>query len=164
VSYYDRQIATHVDGTPIFKAREDEQSERTVAEQLESAWRCQCRSFGRLSPVDWFFVQDGRLVGIGELKTRSHASSKYATVFLNVRKWLALSLAAHGLGVPAVFVVRFTDQIKWISLADIDARLCMIGGCSRTVKSRNDIEPIIEVPIDQMRALTPGTEPKGAAT
>jgi hypothetical protein len=102
VSYYDRQTATHVDGTPIFKSREDEQSERTVAEQLESAWRCQCRSFGRLSPVDWFFVQDGRLVGIGELKT--------------------------------------------------------------TVKSRNDIEPIIEVPIDQMRALTPGTDSQGPAT
>jgi hypothetical protein len=66
--------------------------------------------------------------------------------------------------VPAVFVVRFTDQIKWISLADIDARLCMIGGCSRTVKSRNDIEPIIEVPIDQMRALTPGTDSQGPAT
>jgi hypothetical protein len=101
-----------------------------------------------------------------EINRTSQFAKSFASSRSNGQPPIGFKVAGANsvLSVPAVFVVRFTDQIKWISLADIDARLCMIGGCSRTVKSRNDIEPIIEVPIDQMRALTPGTEPKGAAT
>ena len=151
--YYNRIAATFVDGSLIFKTEDDERSEDETAKAIESAWRCECCSFGKLSPVDWFFVRAGRLVGVGELKTRTHESGKYKTVFLNVRKWLALSLAAHGLGVPAVFVVRFTDVVKWIDVAGIDASMVRIGGCTKIVKSRNDIEPIIEVAVNAMKVL-----------
>ena len=96
------------------------------------------------------------MVGCGELKTRSHSSSQYRTVFLNVRKWLALLMAENGLGVPSVFVVRFTDCVKWIKIADIDGTKIRIGGCKQIVKSRNDIEPVIEVPVRSMLPLKSG--------
>jgi hypothetical protein len=152
--YYNRIAATFVDGSLIFKTEDDERSEDETAKAIESAWRCECRSFGKLAPVDWFFVRAGRFVGVGELKTRTHESGQYKTVFLNVRKWLALSLAAHGLGVPAVFVVRFTDVVKWIDVVGIDASVVRIGGCKTIVKSRNDIEPIIEVAVKAMKVLS----------
>lgn len=153
MSYYDRSQITHLDGTPIFQTAEDQASEAYVAEVLASKWRCQIQSFGALSPVDWFAARDGRLVGVLELKSRGHPAAKYPTVFLNVRKWLALSLASIGLGCPAIFVVRFSDSIRWIPLIDIDAGAQRIGGCSRLVKSGNDIEPVIDVPILGMRKL-----------
>lgn len=153
-SYYNRNAATFVDGSPIFKTEDDERSEGEIGKVIEKVWSCECRSFGKLSPVDWFFVRTGRLIGVGELKTRTHASDKYPTVFLNVRKWLALSLAANGLGVPAVFVVRFTDVVRWIGVADIDASVARMGGCTKIVKSRNDIEPVIEVPVTAMKVLS----------
>lgn len=155
-NYYDRQAATHVDGTPMFLSEHDEQSEAHVASLLELAWSCRCRSFGRLSPVDWYFERDERLIGVGELKSRSHGSDTYPTVFLNVRKWLALLLCANGLGVPAIFVVRFDDCVRWIPVSEIDATGVRISGCRSIVKSRNDIEPVIEVKVSQMKELNHG--------
>lgn len=148
--YYGREAAWN----GSFKTEEDERSEQEVAKIIEAAWSCECRSFGRVSTLDWFFVRNGDMVGVGELKTRSHSSDKYETVYLNVRKWLALELATTGLGVPAVFVVRWSDCVKWINVLQIDGRIHRIGGCKRIVKSRNDIEPVIEVPISAMKSLS----------
>ena len=153
MSYYDREAATHLDGTPIFRSREDESNENEVAAQLAEAWGCEIRSFGMLAPVDWYAVRQGRLVGVLELKSRPHESTRFPTVFLNVRKWLALRLAAVGLNVPDLFVVRFTDAVRWILVSDIDASNIQIAGCSRTVKSRSDVEPVIHVPISSLRLL-----------
>jgi hypothetical protein len=153
MSYYDRETARHLDGTPIFVTSADEQSQEEVAGVLAAAWRCEIRSFGRLAPVDWFAVRDGRLIGLLELKTRTHAIATYPTVFLNLRKYLALVLGATGIGVPAIFVVRFTDGVLWQAVHAIDARQTRLGGCLRVVKSRNDIEPVIEVPVASMRRV-----------
>lgn len=153
MSYYDRTATVFVDGSPIFHSQEDEQHQNHVALDLEQAWGCSVRSFGRLAPVDWFFEREGRLVGVGELKARTHRRGKYPTVFLNTRKWLALTLAQSGIGVPAVFVVRFEDGTRWVRVSDVDASRVRIGGLTRQMKSRNDIEPVIEVPVDQMRDL-----------
>ena len=150
MSYYDRTEATHLDGSPIFATRGDEDSERQVASVLEQAWGVELHRFGKLCAIDWWALRSGRLAGVLELKTRSHASTKYPTVYLNVRKWLALTLAANGLGCPAIYVVRFEDGIFWTPVNEIDASQVTIGGCVRQVKSRSDVEPVIEVPIGKM--------------
>lgn len=151
-SYYDRKT-TLVNGQMAFKSKEDEASESEVSKIIEAAWNCECHSFGLFSAVDWYFVRNGGMSGVGELKTRSHSSDLHPTVFLNVRKWLALLLASNGLGVPAVFIVRFVDCVRWINVSEIDATAVIVGGCKRIVKSRNDIEPIIEVPVADMKVL-----------
>lgn len=153
MTYYDRQATTHLDGTQIFQNDDDRQAERDVAARLAAAWDCRIVSFGALAPVDWYAERNGRLIGVLELKSRSVAKSQYSTVFLNVRKWLALQLASVGLRCPALFVVKFTDAVLWSKLRDIDAGDVKVLGCSRFVKSVNDMEPVIEVPIATMRAL-----------
>ena len=150
-SYYTRENVVHLDGTNVFQTGEDRDNERAVADIIEKAWSCELRPFGALSPIDWFAVRYGRLVGLVELKSRPHEANRYPTVFLNVRKWLALQLAEAGLGVPSLFVVKFTDATMWIPLRDIDASQLTIGGCARKVKSNSDVEPVIEVPISRMR-------------
>lgn len=153
MTYYDRVAAVHLDGSPIFKAEEDERAEQEIAALVANRWGCAVRSFGKLSPIDWYAERAGRVVGLLELKNRSHESTRFPTVFLNVRKYLALLLGALGMGVPGVFIVRFTDRVLWMRLADIDAGAVRMGGCLRLVKSRNDIEPVIHVPVAEMHAL-----------
>jgi hypothetical protein len=153
MTYYERKPTVHLDGTPVFQNAEDGAAEQSIATALEQRWSCNIRSFGALSPVDWYAERYGRLVGVLELKARTHAHRTHATVFLNVRKWLALSLASVGLGCPALFVVRFTDRICWTRLHEIDTSRHRIGGCLRIVKSVNDIEPIIEVSVASMHVL-----------
>jgi hypothetical protein len=155
MSYYERSNVVHIDGTHIFRTAEDRNAEHEVAARIEAAWHCELHEFGALSPVDWYAVRMNRMIGVLELKARSHAFTTYATVFLNVRKWLALSLARIGMGVPAVFVIKFRDDLRWISLAEIDARQFAIAGCTRLVKARSDIEPVIEIPIGHLKPLRP---------
>jgi hypothetical protein len=153
VTYYERLSAEHLDGTPIFTSAADVASEGDVAVLMERAWSCDLHRFGLLCPVDWYATRAGRLVGVLELKTRTHAAATFPTVFLNVRKWLALSMAAWGLGVPALFVVRFTDGVRWCRVQDVNARVHRVAGCARRVKSASDVEPVIEVAVEAMTAL-----------
>jgi hypothetical protein len=150
VSYDKRQASVNTDGTPIYAVDYDKQHEVELARMLEGKWNCEVRRFGRLCSLDFYILRDGRLVGVAELKSRTHATTTYPTVYLNLRKWLALSLAAMGLGCPALFVVRFTDGVRYINVNDIDARQVSFGGCRQVVKSHTDREPVIEVPVVSM--------------
>lgn len=129
----------------------------TVAEQIERHWNCKLHKFGSLCPIDWYAERAGRLVGVAELKSRTHASDTFSTVYLSVRKWLALSLASIGLGCPALFVVSFTDGVRWISVADVDASAIRICGVNRNKakaeRDANAIEPIIDVPVASLKIL-----------
>ena len=152
-SYYDRVPATHLDGTAIFQNEQDRRNEREVADAIEKAWQCSIHSFGQLAPIDWYAVRDGRMVGILEMKSRSHIYGTYETTLINIRKWFALTFAAVGLGVPGIFVVRFTDQIRWIPIAAVDGEKHRLANCRHVLKSKSDVAPQIEVPIADMRPL-----------
>lgn len=151
--YYQRGNVVHLDGTRVFHNQEDVAAEDRVAAELQARWRCTMHRFGALCAIDWYARRDERMVGLLEVKCRPHASDHYPTVFLNVRKWFALTLGSNGLGVPAIFVVRFTDALMWTRVADIDAWRHRIGGCSRIVKARSDIEPVIDVPVSILQEL-----------
>jgi hypothetical protein len=155
-SYYDREQITYLDGSKIFQTKEDRDNEREVADILARAWDCEIRPFGALAAVDWFAVKRGRTVGVLELKSRSHESSKYPTSFLNVRKWMALTMTSFGLGCPGFFVLRLHDGVFWAPLSQIDATNNRIAGTAHIVKSHNDIEPQIEVPMSLFRRVADG--------
>lgn len=153
MSYYGRSAAMNSDGTPLFATRNDAAAEDATARLVEQTWGAELHKFGPLAPIDFYAMRHGRVVGVLELKTRTHTSDRYPTVFLNVRKWLALRMASMGLGVPAVFVARFEDGARWIGVEQVDASKARMGGCLRVVKAASDIEPVIEVPVASMRPI-----------
>ena len=57
------------------------------------------------------------------------------------------------MGVPALYVVGFTDSLLYIAWSDIDGNAMSIAGCAGVVKSQSDVEPVIEVPIASMRPV-----------
>lgn len=157
IPYAERPLSTHTDGSPLHQIASDLKNEEHVAAVLGVAWDCELHRFGVLAPIDFYATRHGRMTGVVEIKCRSHASDAYSTVFLNVRKWLALGLAQTGIGVPAIFAVEFTDSLRFIPWSDVDASQVSIAGCARRVKSDADIEPIIGVPVKQMKIIG-GTE------
>lgn len=140
----------HTDGSPIYSNAADAAHEREVAALCERAWDCELRHFGKLAAVDWYALRHGRVIGVAELKARTHEIGRHPSVWLNVRKWLALQLTAIGLGVPALFVVRFTDGVQWIDVRQINTagRLAMRG-----TRGTDDAEPVIEVGVEDMIPL-----------
>jgi hypothetical protein len=153
MDYRDREEGINTDGTPLFASDYDKASEKEVAQMIEGRWQCDLYPFGRLCPVDFYAVRDGRLVGVLELKTRSHHSGRFPDVFLNVRKWVSLLMASHGLGVPAVFVVKFSDQIGYSLVNKISTNNISIAGCREVVKSHTDVEPVIHVSVKDLMWL-----------
>lgn len=156
MSYYDRVAAVHIDGTPIFATAEDAAAEREAFTAIEAAWGCEIHPFGPLSPIEAYATRHGRLVGLVEVKHRSHRFGEFPTVFLNVRKWMALLLGSQGLGVPAVFVVRFADGLWQVEVGRVDPQRVVMGGTTRMVKARSDVEPVIEVPVEQLTKIEIG--------
>lgn len=153
VDYADRTSSDNADGTPLFASDYDLANEERAKAAIEAAWSCTLHRFGRLCAIDFYALRAGRLVGFVEVKSRTHESARFDTVFLNVRKWLALMLAEVGLGAPSIFVANFTDTIKFMPVAEIDARRVRLGGTAQIVKSHSDIEPVIEVPVSAMRTI-----------
>jgi hypothetical protein len=156
MSYYQRQTRTDANGLRVFSTPEDHASEDRVARILERAFNCTLHAWPTYHPVDWFAARGGKMVALLELKTRSHASTAFDTVWLNVRKWSALYEHGKALAVPSLFVVQFTDQLRYIDLRDVNAARHRIGGCRQVVKSFTDIEPVIEVEVASMKVVPQG--------
>ena len=151
--YYKRKEKVQPDGLSMFATDMDHRNEDDVLRIVEDVFEVKLRKFGMLCPIDYYALKEDRLAGLVEVKTRTHPSTKFPDVFLNVRKWLALGMAQNGLGCPAVFAVKFTDCVKAIEWDKIDATKISIAGCSRRVKSESDIEPVIHVPISEMTTI-----------
>jgi hypothetical protein len=152
--YYQRSNIFSITGAKRFAQPEDDANEQLVAAVLSREWHCEFHKYkGEYQRIDWWIEQNEDFVMLAELKSRAHDFDTYPTVFLNVRKWLALTLASLGLGVPAIYAVKFLDRIAWMPLTSIDAEHNRVGGCKRIVKSSNDREPMIEIPLDDWRTL-----------
>jgi hypothetical protein len=156
MAYADRTYRTNAEGLRVFSQPEDHAAEEAAARRIEAAWGCRLHRFAQFDSIDWWAERDGKMVALVEIKTRSHGIGKYPTVWLNVRKWLALSLGSTGLGVPAVFVVQFADTLRYVNVAQVDASRQRIGGCRQVVKARTDREPVIDVPVEQLREVGRG--------
>lgn len=148
ITNHHRTPTRHIDGTLVFGNAQDHRNEDAVADMLARAWRCELHRFAELCPLDWYATRYERLVGVAELKVRLHAVDRYPTVFLNVRKWMALNLASVGLGVPSVFVVRFTDALCWCPVGLSMGHVRIDGRHDR--RKASDIEPLIEVAVADM--------------
>ena len=152
-TYADRQPAQHLDGTSIWRDADDARGEAETAALLARAWGCSIKQFAPLSPLDYYAVRQERIVGYLELKTRSHSTTDYPTVFLSLRKWLGLTLAQVASGVPGLFVARFTDAIRWVPVAEVDARAVRFAGTRVAHARGRGVEPLIDVPLAIMREL-----------
>ena len=148
-SYYDRQLQP--DGS--FATADDLANEREAAAAVEQAFGCTLHKFPRFNAVDYYAEKNGRMAGFVEIKARTHASTTYPTVFLNLRKWSALLEYSLRCDVPSIYLVKFTDSMLWIDVKAVDASRHRMGGCSRVVKADTDREPVIEIPIAGMRLL-----------
>lgn len=134
----------------------DSSRERETAAALESAWQCELVPFGTFAPVDYYATRDGRPLAVIEIKGRNAESSARPTVFITVQKWLALHMASVGLNIAAVFVMRFTNEIRWINISHIDARRIRLAGRTDRQGFRNDIEPVIDFEVARMSTLKAG--------
>ena len=137
-----------------FRSAADAANEADVAGRLAAAWHCDVLAFPPLTPLDFYAARGDAMVALLELKCRTHDVATYGTVWLSVRKWLALTLAEAHMAVPGVFVVRWLDALGWVHVHDIDARRVTIVRDSRMRNGdATAVEPAVEVPVSAFTML-----------
>lgn len=138
--------------SPLYATAADRRNEAEVRDALAAAWKCEVRQYlDDLCPLD-FWAARGRVpFAVGEIKCRTFASDQYPTTYLSLRKALALHWAEFGQGVPAVFVVGFTNEIRAIRVTARMGTVVIAGRYDRG--AANDIEPYILVPVDRMKVI-----------
>jgi len=147
--------------TPVYFSEKDKENEAAVVGILSKKWNCTFHSFGMYFPIDFYALRDNKMVGVIEIKTRNKSSRDYSYVFLALRKWISLGLVQNGLGVPAIFVVQFTDRLMFIPFDKIDAKRFEVGGRKdRNGGGGNDLEPLIKVDIAEMKDVDESTSLK----
>lgn len=146
----DREWVRNTDGTSYLTNPNDKVSEQAIADQLARAWGLDVHLYkSTLCPLDGYIVKDERVVAVLEIKRCARTSTRYRTVVLSLRKWLALTLAGIGQGIRGVYVVHFEDRTMSIDVAKIPPGLRM-GGRIRPHGGHNDREPMLDVPIELM--------------
>jgi hypothetical protein len=136
-----------------FANKSDREAEDLAQRSIEAAWGCRLHKYAGFDVADFWAEAWDQTAAFIEVKSRSVESTKYPTVFLNLRKWSKLLDMAVCTGVPAYFFIVYQDSIKYINVELVDARNHGIGGTRHRVKSENDIEPVIHVPIKEMETL-----------
>lgn len=149
-----KEVWVNQDGQRVRANAYSDACEEDVKRAIEPKWDCELHWFPRMFAIDFFAERKGRLVGLIEVKGRVYGVGDHPFVWLNVRKWLALNMAQAGLGVRAIFAVRFADEIRYLPVNEIDGTRLRIGGQIHNAKYRSDREPLIEVPVKQMRRVT----------
>ena len=135
--------------TPENMAREE-----LLKADLEKAWDCTLHHLPQFYHVDFFAERDGKLKAWVEVKHRNCASTQYPTVFMN-RDRKFHHLTAHSYTARSVFVVRWSDGVtRYIDVADVREEWLGVGGeMDRWGPGQHDVEPVFEIPIDEMRVL-----------
>ena len=136
-----------------FSNKSDREAEDLVKRTVEDVWGCKLHKYADFDAVDFWAEAFDRTSAFIEVKSRSIGSTAYPTVYLNLRKWSKLLDMAVCTRVPAYFFIVYQDCIKYINVELVDARNHGIGGTRHRVKSENDIEPVIHVPIKEMETL-----------
>ena len=96
--YYSRTHTVNSDGVRGFATKQDVWNQQKAATEFANVLGAEMKEFGQLCAIDYYALVKGKMAGVVEVKCRSHESSRFPTVFLNVRKWLALQMASVGLG------------------------------------------------------------------
>lgn len=124
-----------------------------VAEIVSREWRCEVRRTALFSYFDFEFIREGRVVAIGEVKSRRCTSDTYDEVYLTLDKWYRLLDISRSLDVKGFLLYNFEDSIRYIEVGRVDARNARVCGRSDRPEMVNDRSPKILVPVADMGVL-----------
>jgi hypothetical protein len=133
--------------TPRYQTSEHRRREEEVAAKLAGRWGCMMHRTPDYDHVDYFAFREDRCVAVLELKCRDHHRTKFDTVYLSARKYVALLLMGTAQSLAPLFVVQWADALGYVNVATLPPCWLHLAG-RRDRGAENDIEPCFEVPVD----------------
>lgn len=129
---------------PIYQTPEQKVTERAIATWFAECCRCAAVELPALSPIDWYFEREGRIVALVEIKGKNHPHDRWPDVMIDFAKLHALTWAAAAFSVPAYYVVQFSDGVFVVDAATLPGLPTKV--CGRNDRATNDRHPVILIP------------------
>lgn len=134
---------------PKYESQQDIELEAGVAKHLASKWSSDAVKLPKFYKCDWALKRGKKVGALLEIKCRKNASDKYPTIILSADKWTYLRQMDESLGVPAFFVAKFTDGIRFIRPAKAQGFTVEMGG-RHDRGDWQDVEPVVHIPVSSM--------------
>ena len=144
-----------------YATQETLDNEQRVKAFLEEVWGVELLERGQFDPIDWDVYKDGDQIAAIELKNYKRTALQDDTVILNVRKYVALRDFNRNSDLPALYLVNFLDEIRYIDIRAVNPTFPEMGG-QRNGSRSTDWEPVYKVPVSSMTLLAKkGSTPNG---
>lgn len=141
---------------PLYETSGDRGREDGVRRLIERRWNCTATKLPMQYHLDFGLYRGGELVAFAEVKCRKTPFANYPTYIISLSKVVAaLDLSAAAGRVPALLVVNWADVVGWVNLAQAGDWKVRSGG--RTDRGDwQDVEPVVEIPIEEFSVLEQG--------
>jgi hypothetical protein len=136
---------------PIYETEQDRTREEQTFKLLAENMGFDYINMPQLSVVDKLLCyKDKRLAAIAELKIRTNRFNAYPTYLFSETKCSALLSISEAIKVPALLIVRFSDQIAFTKLrSGYDQKL---GGRVDRGDSK-DMETCVFIPMREFKTI-----------
>lgn len=128
------------------------ENEHAVKTFLQDVWSVEVQERYHYDPIDWDVWQGGEQIGVVELKNYNRNAFDTPTVILNIRKFIALRDWNREFELPALYMVNFLDEIRYIDIRRVSTAEPVMGGQKGGPRS-TDWEPVYMVPVADMKLL-----------
>ena len=119
-------------------------------ERLASLWsqefKMRCEQTPLYWPFDFLAKFGGRTYAV-ECRQRNNPSNKYPTLAYSARKWDSLVFTKRHLASKVFLVAGWTDCWGWVEVGDQTYKVAFGGRSLSTMRSENDREWMLEIPI-----------------
>jgi len=137
-------------GINMYETQEDLDRETELAGIVEICFQSQLHKLPASHGIDYAATRDGKLVAFLELKTRRFAFNHYPTTLINFKKYSQLCRYSDAANVPGVLVIKWTDQVRYLTLTR-EARALAIhkwGGQTTNPRDEEDLQVVTHFPIN----------------
>ena len=110
-----------------YETEEDLEIERAILQEVCNQWKCEGQKLPISYHLDYALLRDDKIVALIEIKNRNIPSDQYETAIIPVTKRVSGNKLGNELGVPAMLVLRYQDDIKFVGFSE-EPDYSAIGG------------------------------------
>ncbi|CAB4133834.1 hypothetical protein UFOVP263_18 [uncultured Caudovirales phage] len=138
-----------------YETASDLDKEKTVAEILNTAWKCSLTKMPVKYHLDYVIIRDDKIVGFCELKSPNYSLAdfkRFGGFFISLDKFMNAKKMNEATGLPCFIVINALDGLWYATFHNANITYFKVKGR----KDRNDwqdIEPCAVLDTEQFKLL-----------
>ena len=130
----------------MYETDETKAKEQKLGELVGLKWKCELQKVSYKYKLDCLAMRGDIPMAWVELRCRTNDMLEYPTYMISLAKVQGAKRLEEDTGLPAFLVVEWTDQVRFVNLAQVDWSLGFGG--MHDMRDWQDQEPVCFIPIE----------------